>query len=247
VYALATSKFRPLNWWETLLYVVGCYGVASFAASIVASTTATFFVELQDQVVLQEIRTWLIEWAEFYLSWAIQLVFFLVGMHRVSVFRGYSTVIFWSIFPTLGARMWAMLLAASAVWFAIVWGAMFIFFPQQMVADNAFFVGLVGAPFVTFLIPIGVILSPVVEELIFRRMLVNAFAELPVRFIGAAIGSSAIWSLAHWYSWPTTIFVFIEGLVLCFLARRLESIWPGFILHALFNAISFVGIFSLAD
>jgi uncharacterized protein len=81
-----------------------------------------------------------------------------------------------------------------------------------------------------------VIIPPLLEELVFRGLMFGAMASRWGVWTGALV-SSLFFAFAHG-QWNVGIYTFILGLVLCFMYRRLGSIWPGIALHALNNYIA---------
>lgn len=82
-----------------------------------------------------------------------------------------------------------------------------------------------------------VLLTPVVEEVIFRGFMFTGFRnKLP--FIVAAVGSSAIFGLAHG-QWNVGLDVFVLGVASCYLYETTKSLWPSIFLHILKNGVAF--------
>jgi uncharacterized protein len=100
--------------------------------------------------------------------------------------------------------------------------------PQTVYADG-------GSGGVLFLILttlfIGV-LTPLTEELLFRGVLTNVLLRYGP-FIGV-VGSTLIFALAHGISvvFPAAV---VMGLVGAELLRRSKSVWPGVIVHVIYN------------
>jgi membrane protease YdiL (CAAX protease family) len=82
----------------------------------------------------------------------------------------------------------------------------------------------------------------VVEELFFRVVLF-ALLRQRMRFIYAAILSSALFAVAHEIT--AWLPVFVLGLGLAYLYEKRHSLWTNALAHATFNAISFVLLFVL--
>ncbi len=82
-----------------------------------------------------------------------------------------------------------------------------------------------------------VIVPAVLEEVVFRGFMFSAMAT---RWgtVGGAVASSALFALAHG-QWNAIVYTFVLGLLLCLMYRRLGSIWPGMLLHAINNYIAF--------
>ena len=82
------------------------------------------------------------------------------------------------------------------------------------------------------------ILMPAIEELIFR---------LPTRWLkhpGAIIGSSVLFSAAHYLfqPWPDAAFIalFFFGLAQCWLYKKTAHLWCAILNHGLFNLTNLV-------
>lgn len=84
-----------------------------------------------------------------------------------------------------------------------------------------------------------VLVGPVVEEIVFRGVLLDAFEHKFGAWV-ALFSQAALFALYHFTPWlfvPT----FILGLATGWIARERDSLWPAIILHGLYNAIP-VGI-----
>jgi membrane protease YdiL (CAAX protease family) len=87
------------------------------------------------------------------------------------------------------------------------------------------------------------ILAPVAEETIFRGFVYGWLrGRLPVGW--AVVISAVIFSLAHAGYLQQTIFlpIFASGLVLAVLYECSRSIWPGVLVHGVFNALATIAI-----
>jgi membrane protease YdiL (CAAX protease family) len=76
--------------------------------------------------------------------------------------------------------------------------------------------------------------APIFEELAFRAVL---FAGLRSRlgFVPAMLLSSALFGLFHSYGWPGNLLIAWVGCLLCWCYERTRSLFPGILLHSLFN------------
>lgn len=81
---------------------------------------------------------------------------------------------------------------------------------------------------------IAAAIAPVFEELAFRGFL---FTALRNRMGGilAAIVSTLVFALLHFYSWQGLLSVAIFGLVMCWVYSKTQSLWPCILFHALGN------------
>lgn len=84
------------------------------------------------------------------------------------------------------------------------------------------------------LILMGGILTPLGEEALFRGVIANALNRYGAW--AGVVGSAMIFAVVHGFS-VVLLNAFIVGLLTGFLFRRTQSIWPGFVVHAIFNSI----------
>ncbi|CAM5378372.1 hypothetical protein MAUB1S_06465 [Mycolicibacterium aubagnense] len=80
----------------------------------------------------------------------------------------------------------------------------------------------------------GALLTPIGEELVFRAVVANALNRYPAGI--GVVGSALIFAAAHG---PSVIFfnAFLIGILTAFLFRKTLSIWPGLVVHVVFNAL----------
>ncbi|MGI9464725.1 MAG: CPBP family intramembrane glutamic endopeptidase [Aestuariivirgaceae bacterium] len=97
-----------------------------------------------------------------------------------------------------------------------------------------------GGLYVWVLIIATVVLAgPFVEEVIFRGFMFTTLIETRAGFIGAAVITSACWTVLHYtYSWQTLTVLFIFGVCLSYVVWRTGSLWPGVIAHGANNLVS---------
>jgi uncharacterized protein len=77
------------------------------------------------------------------------------------------------------------------------------------------------------------LLGPFGEELYFRGLLIGAFGGgLP-----AVVAQAAVFSAVHLIA-PALLLLFLDGLILGLIRLRTASIWPGFLVHAINNALA---------
>lgn len=88
-----------------------------------------------------------------------------------------------------------------------------------------------------------VVIAPLVEEVIFRGLLLPALSR---RFgiVAASIVSSFLFAAVHWQL-NVGIITFIMGLLLSWLYYRTRSLWPAIMFHSLKNLLAFILIFNL--
>ena len=105
---------------------------------------------------------------------------------------------------------------------------------------------LTGISYFVTRILYGSLIAPIVEELVFRGLLMTALSKLKKYYVDIAV-SSTLFSLIHvlQYGWVLTDFIIYAGagLLLCMLFRYTRSIYWSMALHILWN--SFLIIVSL--
>ncbi len=127
---------------------------------------------------------------------------------------------------TLGAT--ALIFGVHALWPFDLTGAVrdFILIAQSTQWLIAILVLAVGAP-----------LS---EELLFRGFLLSALERSILGPVGAAVLTSALWTVIHWgYVIQAMLALFVMGLALAALVYRTGSIWHAVVAHATYNAGAF--------
>ena len=104
---------------------------------------------------------------------------------------------------------------------------------------------LAGLDSPIWLVLVGIVLAPFVEEMFFRGFLFAGFRQ---RFgwKKAALLSSTFFALAHLQP-AALIPTFILGYLLAYIFHKANSLWPGIILHFLVNSIGFGLIFALSQ
>lgn len=109
-------------------------------------------------------------------------------------------------------------------------------FVNQNQSQDIGYSGLNGLELFAAFIPL-VLITPVVEETIFRGFMFAGFRRhLP--FWIAAIGVSALFGVAHG-QWNVGIDVFTMSMVSCYLRETTNSLWPSIFLHVLKNGVAF--------
>ena len=97
---------------------------------------------------------------------------------------------------------------------------------------------LTGISYFVTRILYGSLIAPIVEELVFRGLLMTALSKLKKYYIDVII-SSTLFSLIHvlQYGWVLTDFIVYAGagLLLCMLFRYTRSIYWSMALHILWN------------
>jgi len=136
----------------------------------------------------------------------------------------------------VGVGLWLLSIAIANLQAAVV-GA----HPQSLIVAAATHPSLAG---LLIDLVFGAGLVAVVEELFFRVVLF-ALLRQRMRFIYAAILSSALFAIAHEIS--AWLPVFALGLGLAYLYEKRHSLWTNAFAHGTLNAISFLLLFFLPD
>lgn len=86
-----------------------------------------------------------------------------------------------------------------------------------------------------------IIITPLIEETIFRGVLFSGMRQRLPFWLSAAI-TSLLFALAH-MQWNVALDTFALSLVMCFLVEKSKSISPTILLHALKNSVAFALLF----
>jgi len=136
----------------------------------------------------------------------------------------------------VGVGLWLLSIAIANLQAAVV-GA----HPQSLIVAAATHPSVPGL-IIDLIFGAGVV--AVVEELFFRVVLF-ALLRQRMRFIYAAILSSALFAIAHEIT--AWLPVFALGMGLAYLYERRHSLWTNAFAHGTLNAISFLLLFFLPD
>lgn len=88
------------------------------------------------------------------------------------------------------------------------------------------------------------VITPVLEELIFRGLIYGRMRRIALPWWVPAIVVSALFGVAH-MQWNVGVDVFCMSLVLCFLREVTGSIWSGILAHIIKNSVAFFVVFGL--
>lgn len=127
---------------------------------------------------------------------------------------------------------------------ALVGGLLALLVPdlRGVAADNTSFLREEPAVVVVVVALAAVAVAPVVEELLFRGLVLRGLM-LRLGFWPAAVVSSALFGLLHAQglsveALPLVVATGVFGVGLCVLARRTGRLGPGILVHALRNAVA---------
>lgn len=100
---------------------------------------------------------------------------------------------------------------------------------------------LTGISYFIMRILYGSLIAPIVEELVFRGLLMTALSKFKKHYIDVVV-SSTLFSLIHvlQYGWVLTDFIVYAGagLLFCMLFRYTRSVYWPMALHILWNVVS---------
>lgn len=143
-----------------------------------------------------------------------------------------------------GARLPPNLLSTGAATALVIVGLVALFFAidnlglDQGTVLQRFF-PLDRAWLIVFDLTVGLALTAIAEELVFRRLFLDAFARRWSAFWLYA-ASSALFAAIHWSNGVGTIGgAFVAGLLLMWLTRRSGTVLPAIIAHYVVNLVLF--------
>jgi len=127
---------------------------------------------------------------------------------------------------------------------ALMWGAFAqaIGWVPPVRAELTTVFGASGAGLVLSILMV-VVAAPVVEEMVFRGIVVRALGQKWGMW-PAVLGSAAIFALSHATAWALVPTLTL-GVALGWLAWTRESLWPAIALHALYNGVVVAAAFWL--
>lgn len=91
------------------------------------------------------------------------------------------------------------------------------------------------------LIPVMSIITPIVEEAVFRGYLLRIMTKNNITPVLAILAQALVFTAVH-LSLKNAPVIFIAGLILGFLAYSFHSIVPGIIIHSIFNTLAVINI-----
>ncbi|MFE6078703.1 CPBP family intramembrane glutamic endopeptidase [Paenibacillus sp. NPDC057886] len=93
-----------------------------------------------------------------------------------------------------------------------------------------------GGPLSLFILIItGAILTPLSEEFVFRGVIANALNRYGAW--AGVVGSAAIFGLIHGFT-VILLDAFMVGILVGYLFRKTGSIWPGVVVHIVYNGLN---------
>ena len=148
-----------------------------------------------------------------------------------------------SLPPGLPIATFLVGLGAMAVLVVPLNAAMYWLSPDTFASDLRTFAAFSSSPAIWLAALVVVVGAPLSEELLFRGFLLPALTKTRHGFKGAALLSTAGWTMLHFnYSIPGLLEVFAIGLVFCWLVRRTGNLWLTIALHALYNGLQLAAL-----
>ncbi|QUL53334.1 CPBP family intramembrane metalloprotease [Paenibacillus tritici] len=93
-----------------------------------------------------------------------------------------------------------------------------------------------GGPLSMFILLItGAILTPLSEEFVFRGVIANALNRYGAW--AGIVGSAAIFGVVHGFT-VILLDAFMVGVLVAYLFRKTGSIWPGVVVHIVYNGLN---------
>lgn len=93
-----------------------------------------------------------------------------------------------------------------------------------------------GGPLSMFILLItGAILTPLSEEFVFRGVIANALNRYGPW--AGIVGSAAIFGVVHGFT-VILLDAFMVGVLVAYLFRKTGSIWPGVVVHIVYNGLN---------
>jgi membrane protease YdiL (CAAX protease family) len=120
-------------------------------------------------------------------------------------------------------------LAVMAVLVAVQFGV----WPNKFSVNPSLVAGGAGELFV--LLVVRWLAGPIMEEFVFRGFMFRGWSESFLGPAGAILLTSALFAVYHQYGWLERLWVFLGGLVLCFLRWRSNSTWLAVMAHSAVN------------
>ncbi len=239
------KAYPPWNWFEALcVAILAMVGVGALLGLLIGGMGAVLKntpFDISSIIKLLESGSITANFIFYSISRliALGLIYILLRRRKVSLkefgFRKFSLK---KALLTLLASLALMVIGTIVVMVivAILYPNIDLEQSQDIVFKNAVNVPQILMAFVAL-----VIIAPVAEESIFRGLLLPAFAK-KIGFVGAAIITSIMFGAVHGQL-NVAIVTFVLGLLLAWMYKSTNSLWPAIILHSLKNLIAFLLIY----
>jgi membrane protease YdiL (CAAX protease family) len=152
---------------------------------------------------------------------------------------------FWSAvkwdFPE-GASAGVFAFAGSVLALAVQAASSFLPIPKSLPIEQYFH----DAPSAYMMLVFGVLVAPLLEELLFRGLLFPVFSRA-LGMAGGVVATAALFALIHQgqlsHAWAPLLLLFFVGLVLTIIRARTRSLAASWITHFAYNATLFGFLF----
>jgi uncharacterized protein len=135
-------------------------------------------------------------------------------------------------------RVFAMSLVGMALVVAPYNAIIYLLSPSSMVGDLKPFAELLQRIDWWLLVAVVGVGAPLSEELFFRGFLQSAFAQSRLGYVGAALITTATWTVLHaGYSVAGLLEVFLIGLYFNWVLWRTGSLWVTIFCHGFYNTL----------
>jgi membrane protease YdiL (CAAX protease family) len=96
---------------------------------------------------------------------------------------------------------------------------------------------------------LGIVVAPVMEEIMFRGFLYTVLADLYGPGLAVPVTSVAFAGLHFlqlWGNWPAMLLILVVGYILTNVRKRSDSLIPSVVMHTAYNSTIFFGISALS-
>ncbi len=130
------------------------------------------------------------------------------------------------------------------IWFAVVYALSFLYgllapmFDQEEIPE--FMRQAYHSTDYMILLWLGVVIAaPLFEEIFFRGFLYAGWRNSPLRWVGTAILTAALWTIIHrQYGWFELSWIFVLGILLALAREWSRSLWIPIAIHAFNNLLA---------
>lgn len=224
-----------------ILAMIGVDSLLGLAIGSLASSLKNTPFDISSLITMIESGSIAINFAFYSISRLIGLglIYILLRRRKVSLkefgFRKFS--------PKVAFISLAIALVVMIVGTLIVFAIVSALYPQVDLeqSQDVVFKNAVNIPQIVMAFLALVVIAPVAEESIFRGLLLPAFAK-KIGFVAAAIVTSIMFGAVHGQL-NVAIVTFVLGLILAWMYKRTDSLWPAIMLHSFKNLIAFALIY----
>lgn len=240
------------QWWGVLGGILIVLGLYIFPEIIVLPLTFAFFALNTGSFVYSEYMVWLSStWGNFWFTLLTDLLILTV-VAIIAVKKKTTLVALGLRKPKLIHLLQSAMIFAAyiSLYLMISFGvsALVPGFNLEQERDIGFN-DLAGMSEMITVFVLLVIITPFVEEILFRGFLYGGFRRKLLMW-PAALVTSLLFGAAHLGSlsgsspvWVAALDTFVLSMVLCVMREKLKSLWPMIYVHGLKNALAFAFIY----